>query len=26
VRREANVLEGVAPALGGLDPLRNTLR
>ena len=26
VRREANVLEGVALALGGLDPLRNTLR
>jgi hypothetical protein len=26
VRREANVFEGVALALGGLDPLRNTLR
>ena len=26
VRREANVLEGVALALGGLDPLRNALR
>ena len=26
VRREANVLEGVALALGGLYPLRNTLR
>ena len=26
VRRYANVLERVALALGGLDPLRNTLR
>jgi hypothetical protein len=26
VRREANVLEWVALALGGLDPLRNALR